>query len=172
MSSQVPDLHNSNGDSLYHKKPFILGNFDWHEFACGWGAAFINISVTYPIYKMIFRQILHGIHITSAYEQLRSEGFLYLYRGIFPPLAQKTISLSIMFGVFDGTRKPLVEKFHMNPYSAKIIAGLVSGSAEAVLLPLERVQTLLADSYYHQYFKNTAGAFRYYEFLLLFFLIF
>ena len=31
--------------------------FDWREFACGWGAAFVNITATYPIYKMIFRQV-------------------------------------------------------------------------------------------------------------------
>lgn len=27
------------------------------EFACGWGASFINISVTYPVYKIMFRQV-------------------------------------------------------------------------------------------------------------------
>jgi hypothetical protein len=37
----------SRGNALY----------DWREFVCGWGAAFINISVTFPIYKLIFRQV-------------------------------------------------------------------------------------------------------------------
>lgn len=27
------------------------------EFACGWGASFINICVTYPIHKVMFRQV-------------------------------------------------------------------------------------------------------------------
>lgn len=27
------------------------------EFVCGWGASFINISVTYPVYKIMFRQV-------------------------------------------------------------------------------------------------------------------
>lgn len=31
--------------------------FNWKEFACGWGAAFINVTVTYPINKLIFRQV-------------------------------------------------------------------------------------------------------------------
>jgi hypothetical protein len=31
------------------------------EFVCGWGAAFINITATFPINKAIFRQQLHGI---------------------------------------------------------------------------------------------------------------
>lgn len=28
------------------------------EFVCGWGASFINISVTYPVYKIMFRQVI------------------------------------------------------------------------------------------------------------------
>lgn len=30
---------------------------EWREFACGCGAAFINITITYPINKLIFRQV-------------------------------------------------------------------------------------------------------------------
>lgn len=30
---------------------------DAREFLCGWGAAIINVSVTYPINKIIFRQV-------------------------------------------------------------------------------------------------------------------
>lgn len=134
--------------------------FCWREFACGWGAAFVNITVTYPIYKMIFRQMLHGVQLNQAYGQLRSEGFMYLYRGMFPPLAQRTISLSLMFGVYDGTRRPLVEFCGMGQYPAKTIAGLTAGSVEAILMPFERVQNLLADANYHQKYKNTHHAFR------------
>ncbi|XP_053658856.1 mitochondrial nicotinamide adenine dinucleotide transporter SLC25A51 [Anopheles marshallii] len=134
--------------------------FCWREFACGWGAAFVNITVTYPIYKMIFRQMLHGVQLTQAFGQLRSEGMTYLYRGIFPPLAQKTISLSLMFGVYDSTRRPLVEYCHVNPYTAKTVAGMVAGTFEAMLMPFERVQTLLADATYHQKYRNTHHAFK------------
>lgn len=138
----------------------FLGSFEWQEFACGCGAAFTNIGVTYPIYKMIFRQMLHGVRITSAFGQLRHEGFTYLYRGIFPPLAQKTISLSIMFGVYDGTRRYLVDYLSFNSYAAKVVAGIASGTVEATLIPFERVQTLLADSKFHKHFANTPEAFR------------
>lgn len=138
----------------------FFGAFYWKEFACGCGAAFVNIGITYPIYKMIFRQMLHGVRISSAFSQLRHEGLLYLYRGMFPPLAQKTISLSIMFGVFDGTRRYLVDDYHMNAYKAKLTAGIAAGTVETLLLPFERVQTLLADAKYHKYFANTQGAFR------------
>ena len=65
-----------------------------------------------------------------------------------------------MFGVFEGTRKPMVEELHFNPYTAKILAGIVAGSVETILMPFERVQTLLADSAYHTKFNNTAQAFR------------
>lgn len=79
---------------------------------------------------------------------------------MFPPLAQKTFSLSLMFGVYEGTRKPMVEILCYNPYKAKLLAGIVAGSVESILMPFERVQTLLADSAYHDKFKNTAQAFR------------
>lgn len=159
-----PNLREINSEALRTSPHIytrsILAAFDWKEFACGCGAAFINIGVTYPIYKMIFRQMLHGVPITSAFGQLRNEGLGFLYRGIFPPMAQKTISLSIMFGVFDGSRRYLIENFSMNAYTVKIIAGITSGTVEAVLLPFERVQTLLAHSKYHEYFANTPRAFK------------
>lgn len=104
--------------------------------------------------------MLHGVKASSAYDQIRNEGMVFLYRGLFPPLAQKTISLSLMFGVYEGTRKPMVEQLGYNPYTAKILAGIVAGSVETVLMPFERVQTLLADSAYHNKFKNTSQAFR------------
>lgn len=146
-----------------HESIFLerfFGAFQWEEFACGCGSAFVNICVTYPIYKLIFRQMLHGVPVSSAMLQLRHEGLGFLYRGMLPPLAQKTISLSIMFGVFDGTRRYLVEDYRLNDYGAKVIAGVVAGSAESILLPFERVQTLLADSKFHRYFSNTPNAFR------------
>lgn len=32
-------------------------NWDFKEFICGWGSAFVNICVTYPINKVTFRQV-------------------------------------------------------------------------------------------------------------------
>lgn len=130
------------------------------EFVCGWGASFINICVTYPIYKVMFRQMLHGVEIRSAVNELHQEGFAFLYRGILPPLAQKTISLSLMFGVYDSTKRPLID-CGLNEYLAKCVAGVTAGTVEGLLMPFERIQTLLADSTYHNHFKNTREAFRY-----------
>lgn len=135
---------------VHYEKGRILRTFDPREFACGWGAAFVNITVTYPIYKMIFRQMLHGSSLRSAFQQIRGEGWFYLYRGMLPvtftqiyfnlffiylnlllvpfqPLAQRTVSLSLMFGVYDGTKKPLIHDFGWNPYTAKVVAGLTAG---------------------------------------------
>lgn len=133
--------------------------FNWKEFACGWGAAFINVTVTYPINKIIFRQMLHGLKARSAFFQLRDEGLYYLYRGLLPPLCQKTMSLSLMFGVYDEVRRPLILA-GFNEYGAKTIGAMVAGTTEAILMPFERVQTLLSDAQYHSKFKNTVHAFK------------
>ncbi|KAF5286354.1 hypothetical protein FQR65_LT12648 [Abscondita terminalis] len=132
----------------------------WKEFLCGWGAACINITITYPINKLIFRQILGGSKAYGAVKDLYDEGFYYLYRGILPPLMQKTFSLSIMFGVYEEVRRPLIEEANINPYYAKIIAGIVAGSTEAILMPFERIQTILIDPRYHDRFKNTFHVFK------------
>ncbi|XP_050309885.1 mitochondrial nicotinamide adenine dinucleotide transporter SLC25A51 [Anthonomus grandis grandis] len=133
--------------------------FNWREFFCGWGAAVINVSVTYPLSKLIFRQMLHGIQLQNAFGQMKREGVYYLYRGILPPLCQKSISLSIMFGVYEEVRQPLVQ-LNWDPYVAKVIGGMVSGTTESILVPFERVQTLLANSHYHDQFRNTVHAFK------------
>jgi len=134
-------------------------SFYWQEFICGWGAAFINVTVTYPINKIIFRQMLYGIKTRSAFQQLKTEGINFLYRGILPPLCQKTLSVSIMFGIFEEVRRPLVE-MNVNPHMAKVAGALISGTTEAILMPFERIQTLLSNAQYHTDFKNTAHAFK------------
>lgn len=137
----------------------------WQEFACGWGAAFINITVTYPINKVMFRQViliqnqaqcrgiiiianlfqmLHGLKTKTAVAQLRSEGAWYLYRGMLPPLVQKTLSVSLMFGMYEQYRQVL----HSNAPSLPTplsngIAAMLAGTTEAILAPCERIQTLL-----------------------------
>lgn len=70
--------------------------------------------------------MLHGVKIRSAIQELHHEGFAFLYRGMLPPLAQRTVSLSLMFGLYDGTKRPLV-KLGCNEMLAKIIAGMTAG---------------------------------------------
>lgn len=37
---------------------FKLNANDAKEFFCGWGAAVINVTFTYPVNKIIFRQVI------------------------------------------------------------------------------------------------------------------
>lgn len=104
--------------------------------------------------------MLHGVEVKPAIQMLHQEGISFLYRGILPPLAQKTISLSLMFGVYDGAKRPLIN-YGINEYLAKILAAVTAGTVEGLLMPFERIQTLLADSTHHHKFKNTTKAFQY-----------
>lgn len=101
--------------------------------------------------------MMHGVETHFAFHQLRREGLPFLYRGMLPPLMQRSLSMSLMFGVYDECLQPLLE-YKVNPYIAKTCAGFVAGCFEATLMPFERVQTLLIHPEYHKKFKNTADA--------------
>lgn len=128
---------------------------NYEEFICGFGAAAINIAVTFPINKIIFRQQLHGVGVRSAIYQVKSEGLLYLYRGLIPPLCQKCISTSLMFGMYDKSNRYLKPYLSNSPYLMKFTSAMFAGSIEAILTPFERLQTLLQDSAYHTHHSNT-----------------
>ena len=66
----------------------------------GWGAAVFNIFVTFPVNKTVFRQLVYGISMRDALRQLKTEGYFYIYRGILPPLLQKSACSSLMFGTY------------------------------------------------------------------------
>lgn len=104
--------------------------------------------------------MLHGYSAYKAILQLHQEGLFYLYRGILPPLCQKTVSMSIMFGVYGASFNYLQENTEINIYVNKIISGIISGTIESTLTPFERIQTLLQDSKYHRELKNTTHAFK------------
>nr|ACO11301.1 Mitochondrial carrier triple repeat protein 1 [Caligus rogercresseyi] len=128
---------------------------NWHEYLSGWTASVINIFVTFPINKAIFRQVLHGISMREACIQLRAEGLSTLYRGVGPPLIQKSASGSIMFGTYFQIRELLNKRsFPL----ASSTAALCAGCIEALLTPLERVQVLLQNSKFNSQFKHTPDA--------------
>jgi hypothetical protein len=134
---------------------------DSKEFLCGWGAASINVVLTFPLNKMIFRQQLYGIRPRVAIQQLQREGLMHLYRGLLPPFVQKTTSMSLMFGTYDAYRRRLVRGVPQTPVLlGKAVAAMLAGCTEAILSPLERVQTLMQDKSYHNHWRNTAVAFR------------
>uniref|UniRef100_V9IJ61 Mitochondrial carrier triple repeat protein 1 n=1 Tax=Apis cerana TaxID=7461 RepID=V9IJ61_APICE len=137
-----------------------LNNNDFKEFVCGWGAAVINVSITFPINKIIFRQILEDVPVNTAFQQISREGIRLIYRGILPPLCQKTLSVSVMFSMYEGCKERLCTLTN-NDVLTRILAAHFAGTVEAILMPLERVQTLLQDWRYHDKFKNTSHAFKY-----------
>lgn len=134
---------------------------DYEEFFCGWGAAFVNICVTFPINKVMFRQQLDGIRVYKAVEQLHLEGPRHLYRGLLPPLLQKTTNNAIMFGSYYKIQQHLTTHYsNLQLHVNRTIAALLSGSLEATLCPFERVQVLMQDRKYVNKFNNTGHAFK------------
>lgn len=127
------------------------------DFVSGWAAASVEVSMTFPIYKMIFRQQLHGIQVRDAFSQLSKEGLRYLYRGMLPPFVQKTSGRALMFGTYQEYQKLLTTKTALSKRDCTTAAAFMAGTTEALLTPLERVQVLLQKSEYHKQFKNSFG---------------
>lgn len=139
-----------------------LGDHGKH-YVCGSIAAFTNILITFPIQKVLFRQQLHGVLATEAVRQLQREGLRNLYRGLLPPLLQKSTAVAIMFGLYQDFSRVLMDKAigsGVPELVTRSFAAALAGGAEAVLTPFERVQTLLQDHRHHSRFNNTAHTFR------------
>lgn len=101
--------------------------------------------------------MLHNVSIMNAAHQIASEGVIHLYRGVLPPLCQKSISVSLMFGIYDKAKQPLL-RADFNPYLATVVAAITAGSIECILLPFERLQTLLQHERYHKDLHNMKHA--------------
>lgn len=101
--------------------------------------------------------MLHNVGVDSAVRQMSREGVLFLYRGILPPLCQKSISTSLMFGIYESCRHRLVN-MGLPPLISSIVAANMAGTTEALLTPFERIQTLMQLSSYHNEFKNSQHA--------------
>lgn len=139
-----------------------LGSEGKH-YVCGSIAAFTNIVVTFPIQKVLFRQQLHGVLAREAVRQLQRDGLRNLYRGLLPPLLQKSTTVAIMFGLYEDFSRVLLERANgcgMPELVTRSFAAALAGTAEAILTPFERVQTLLQDHRHHGRFNNTAHIFR------------
>ncbi|NWH72306.1 S2551 protein, partial [Piaya cayana] len=130
------------------------------HYLCGYCAAFTNIAVTFPIQKVLFRQQLYGLKTKDAVHQLQKDGIQNLYRGILPPLMQKTTTLALIFGLYEDFSSLL--HHHTSPPGLLTcsMAAVLAGTTEALLTPFERVQTLLQDYKHHDKFTNTYGAFK------------
>ncbi|XP_055461288.1 mitochondrial nicotinamide adenine dinucleotide transporter SLC25A51 [Psammomys obesus] len=152
-----PMLTSSNQDLSTH-----IGDMgEIKHYFCGCCAAFNNVAITYPLQKILFRQQLYGIKTRDAILQLKRDGFRNLYRGILPPLMQKTTTLALMFGLYEDLSRLLRKHVSSAPeFATRSVAALLAGTTEAILTPFERVQTLLQDHKHHDKFTNTYQAFR------------
>ena len=133
------------------------------HYACGSIAAFTNIVITFPVQKVLFRQQLHGVLAMEAVRQLQRDGLRTLYRGLLPPLLQKSTTVAIMFGLYEDFSRLLLDRASgsgVPELFTRSFAAALAGTAEAVLTPFERVQTLLQDHRHHGRFNNTAHTFR------------
>lgn len=128
----------------------------FEEYICGAGASSVNILFTFPLNKLMFRQQVDGIRIAKAFKQLRKEGARNIYRGVLPPFLQKTITVSLMFGVYSQNMQFLSTNFPSLPYIPRhCLSAAGAGFAEAILVPLERAQCLLQSREYNKKLLNT-----------------
>ena len=82
--------------SIPRNTPEWGARLEWREYMAGWSSGMLNIAITFPINKTMFRsdnvlfphfphdlfirQQLHGISVWESLSQLRAEGPLSLYR--------------------------------------------------------------------------------------------
>uniref|UniRef100_A0A3B1KEQ9 Solute carrier family 25 member 51-like n=1 Tax=Astyanax mexicanus TaxID=7994 RepID=A0A3B1KEQ9_ASTMX len=135
----------------------------WKHYVCGSAASVINILVTFPIQKVMFRQQLHGFSATQSLLQLKGEGRHLLYRGVLPPLMQRITTIGLMFGLYEEFSRPMLkytQDTQIPEQLTRSAAAFMAGTSEAVMVPFERVQTLLQDHKHHARFKSTSHAFK------------
>ena len=130
------------------------------DFICGGVASFVNVCATFPLNKVMFRQQVYGFRFFRALRQLRKEGRANLYRGLLPPLLQRTASVSLMFGTYHKYRDSLFRLSPNSPYVVHTLAAIGAGTTEAILAPFERIQVVLQVKDFYQRYQNTFQAFR------------
>jgi len=133
---------------------------------CGFGAALCDITFTFPINKIMFRQQLNGFTTRRAISGLRGEmsGFSlrgkvsHVYRGVVPPTFSRITGRMSTFGGYDNCLEMYRRKMssHTSPLVLSAMAGMTAGVVEAfICCPLERVQTILQDDRSNRRFQNT-----------------
>jgi len=127
----------------------------WPHFFSGALAGFINVTLTFPINKVIFRQQINGVLYKEAICQIKDEGWKMVYRGVAPPLYQKSLQVCMMYGLYETFYKVL-EPCKMGDTKRIVSASVIAGLFEAVVAcPFERGQSLLQTPEFHGKIKNT-----------------
>lgn len=144
------------------------------EFLRGMVASATNIILTFPLNKLISRQVYEGLSMRDAFHTMRVEGAANLYRGVLPPLLQKGVSMGVCYGAFDfyfhALTYALTGRVESRPatdvpssessWGIRGAAAVLSGSTEALFTPFERMQTILQHRHYTDSFSNTADVAR------------
>lgn len=127
---------------------------DEKEFICGWAAAATNIIITYPIQKISALQVINHENIKTASRHIL-EGYHLscIYRGLLPPLCQKSLSISCMFGFYNNLHNYLTRN---NVKHARYLSGFASGTMESTIMPFERMQSILINKKFNKKYKNMA----------------
>ncbi|CAL8108558.1 unnamed protein product [Calicophoron daubneyi] len=128
------------------------------KFIFGGAAYSVSVLTLFPFYKTVFFQQLDGITWPQALHRLHQEGLKMAYRGVLPPLLQRALSGSVMFGVQNLSERALAHHSLSGslPFGVnKVLSALCAGVCEASLMPFERVQTLLQNRHYFPSYKNT-----------------
>jgi hypothetical protein len=140
----------------------------FHEFLRGSLAGIVNVAATYPLNKLISRQAYEGLHVAAAWRTILEDVRLgNLFRGVWPPLLQRTLASGAMFASYDFWFHQLRVAYHggalardhraatdirEEAWQVRVGAAFLAGSSEWLLTPLERTQTLLQHrKYTHVY---------------------
>lgn len=132
------------------------------DYICGATASLLNVVVTFPLNKIMFRQQIDGIRLHKAVNQLLREGPGTWYRGVLPPLIQRTLTVSLMFGTYTQTTHIITHystPYHIPYFLTHSLAASTAGSVEAILMPLERAQCLLQVRHFNAELRNTKHVF-------------
>ena len=146
----------------------------FHEFLRGSLAGIVNVAATYPLNKLISRQAYEGLHVAAAWRTILEDvRHGNLFRGVWPPLLQRTLASGAMFASYDFWFHQLRVAYHGGAlardhraatdirgeaWQVRVGAAFLAGSSEWLLTPLERTQTLLQHRKYHTVFPSARGA--------------
>uniref|UniRef100_A0A8C5YBS3 Solute carrier family 25 member 51 n=1 Tax=Microcebus murinus TaxID=30608 RepID=A0A8C5YBS3_MICMU len=134
--------------------PHITNFGEMKHYLCGCCAAFNNVAITFPVQKVLFRQQLYGIKTRDAILQLRRDGFRNLYRGMLPPLMQKTTTLALMFGLYEDLSCLLRKHVSAPEFATRSVAAVLAGTTEAIFIPLERAFKALKYHGIREYYRG------------------
>lgn len=135
-------------------------------------AALANVAVTFPMNKIIFRQQTLNLPVKEAVRSIVRDGPALFYRGVAPPLMQQLLSKSIMFGMYHhfgevySSLLGVTSEYNSKRWQSRtdlLVGSLAAGSSatmELLLLPFERIQSLLQLPEYHHRYRHVFHAFR------------